>query len=247
MQNKNNIIIITGIIAAGICWQLQRHMAEVKANEPVSVLTARLNLPARIIISEDLINVRQVPRKDLRKDAIEIRAISDIKDISGRVTGAAVAQGVQLASGDLADPKVTAEVYNDQGAAYAQAGRYDKAIVLLSKAIEIAPGGVLAYYNLGNIYGKTKRYDKAIEVYSKAIGADPKLPQPYFTRASAYYEKGDMEKAIQDCSKAIEIYPGYAKAYYVRGEAYRRKGEAAKAAADEKTFKALSKNNGSKK
>ena len=241
MQNKNTVVMILGILTAGVCWQVQRHMALVKSNEPVSVLTARLDLPARVIINEDLINVRQVTRKDLRQDAIEIHAISDIKNISGRVTGAAVPKGQQLTSGDLADQKVAAEVYNDQGAALAQAGRYDKAIVLLSKAIEMAPGEVLAYFNLGNIYGKTKQYDKAIEVYSKAMAADPKLPQPYFTRGSAYYEKGDMEKAIQDCSKAIEINPDYAKAYFVRGAAYRRKGEAGKAAADEKKYKALAK------
>ena len=241
MQNKNTIVLLLGIIAAGICWLAQRHMAEVKANEPVSVLTARLNLPARVILNEDLIDVRQVPRKDLRKDAVEIRAIADIKNISGRVTAAPVPKAEQITSADLAGLKESAEVYNDQGAAYAQEGRYDKAAELLSKAIEMAPGSVLAYYNLGNVYGKTGQYDKAIEVYSKAIGANPNLPQPYFTRGSAYYEKGDMEKAIQDCSKAIELDPGYAKAYYVRGAAYRNKGERVKAAADEKKYKALAK------
>jgi ketosteroid isomerase-like protein len=71
------------------------------------------------------------------------------------------------------DYKDLPEPYNNLAVLYAASGQYDKARVVLEKALRTNPSYQTAYENLGDIYGKmaSQAYDKAL-----ALGVGTALP-----------------------------------------------------------------------
>ena len=112
-----------------------------------------------------------------------------------------------------------------KGVIYHYKKELDKAIIKLSKAIEIGSRNAMAYNDRGNVYYAKGQYDKAISDYNKAIEINPKFAAAYINRGYAYYYKGQYDQAISDYNKAIEINPMLAIAYYNRGNAYNMKGQ----------------------
>ena len=106
----------------------------------------------------------------------------------------------------------------------------EDAIANLSKAIELNPDFVDAYYFRGLVYVLEGDYDKSIADFDRVIELDPDNndsvfailtgASAYLLRAGAYYEKDDYDAAIADFDKVIEMDPGHPDAYYLRGEAH---------------------------
>ncbi len=124
---------------------------------------------------------------------------------------------------------LTYEEYFELGVDSYENDEIDNAITNLSKAIELNPDYVDAYYFRGLVYITEEDYDKAIADYTKAIELDPNNnseiakatgASAYFLRAGAYYENYDYDAAIADFDKAIEMNPGHSDAYYLRGEVH---------------------------
>ena len=92
-----------------------------------------------------------------------------------------------------------------------------------TKAIQLDPNYVLAYYNRGNAYSKKGNYDLAIADFSKAIQLDPNYEYAYCNRGLAYIYKGNYDLAIADYNKAIQLDPNSTTAYNGRGSAYKNK------------------------
>jgi len=122
------------------------------------------------------------------------------------------------------------------GLAAAQAGNYDEAIRLYTKAIESGELSQenlsIAYHNRGIAWDDKGDYDKAIVDYTKAIEINPRDANAYHNRGLAWQDKGDYERAIADYTRAIEVDPKYASAYYNRGLAWQDKGDYDRAIAD---------------
>jgi len=122
------------------------------------------------------------------------------------------------------------------GLAAAQAGNYDEAIRLYTKAIESGELSQenlsIAYHNRGIAWDDKGDYDKAIVDYTKAIEINPRDANAYHNRGIAWDDKGDYDKAIVDYTKAIEINPRDANAYHNRGLAWQDKGDYERAIAD---------------
>ncbi|MBF0609385.1 MAG: tetratricopeptide repeat protein [Magnetococcales bacterium] len=101
--------------------------------------------------------------------------------------------------------------------AHAKSERYDEAIDICKKAIEINPNDYSAYGVWGGCLTRLKRYDEAIDMYKKAIEINPNDYSAYgvwgecLTRLKRYDEAIDMYK------KAIEINPNYYQAYWLWG------------------------------
>ncbi|MFC1908307.1 tetratricopeptide repeat protein [Chloroflexota bacterium] len=126
----------------------------------------------------------------------------------------------------------TAIAANNQGLIYNNEGDYQKALVVLNKAIELDPGLALAYNNRGWSYIELGQFELAITDCNKAIELDPSLALAYSNRGRVYIELGQFELAITDCSKAIELDPDLALAYSNRGRAYIELGQYEPAIAD---------------
>ena len=64
--------------------------------------------------------------------------------------------------------------YITRGDAYYSQGKYDLAIIVYKKALELDPKNVYALNNLGDAYYKQGKYDLAISAYKKALEMNPK-------------------------------------------------------------------------
>jgi hypothetical protein len=75
------------------------------------------------------------------------------------------------------DYKDLPEPYNNLAVLYASSGQYEKARIVLEKAIRTNPSYMTAYENLGDVYGKlaSQAYDKALALGTTAPPAKSKL------------------------------------------------------------------------
>ncbi len=100
----------------------------------------------------------------------------------------------------------------------------DVAIERHSKAIELNPDFVEAYFDRAHVYLLIEDFDKAIEDFNRAIELNPDHAYTYVQRGRTYRRKGCDDRAIKDFNRAIELDPGDAFVYVQRGEAYFNKG-----------------------
>ncbi|MGB4705088.1 MAG: tetratricopeptide repeat protein [Candidatus Saccharicenans sp.] len=96
-------------------------------------------------------------------------------------------------------------------------GKYQDAISVLARDIEIEPNSILkspAYETLGLCLLKLKEYDEALAAVNKAIelGQIPR-PSTYTILGLIFWEKREINRAINAYKKAIEIDPRYVDAY----------------------------------
>ena len=104
-----------------------------------------------------------------------------------------------------------------KGATYANKGLWDEAIAEVSKAIELNPRFVEAYFARGGAYLEGKgQYDKAVSDFSKAIEINPGDADAYNNRGVAHYLNGDYDKAWKDVHKVEslgdQVHPDFLKA-----------------------------------
>lgn len=140
-------------------------------------------------------------------------------------------------SSSLAD--VTASGWIEKGVALVVEGKYNEAIEVFNKAIQLNPNDAVAYNNRGAAYGQIGNYKQQIEDCNKALQLDPKDAVAYNNRGVAYGELGNHEQEIADCTKAIELNPRLAVAYYHRGLAYQKLGNRKQAEKDKRSAYAL--------
>lgn len=106
------------------------------------------------------------------------------------------------------------ELYIWRGNALYSINEFDKAISDYSKAIDINPNYLLAYYNRGLAWINKEDYDKAIKDYDKAIEIDPNCAYAYADKASIERGLKKYDEAIENYNKAINIDPNIADTYY---------------------------------
>ena len=90
-----------------------------------------------------------------------------------------------------------------------------------SKAIELDPQYMAAYYQRGDLFMVVRKYEAAIQDYSKVIELLPNNASAYRERGDAYTCLEKYEAAISDYNKAIELNPEDAIAYMERGDIYK--------------------------
>lgn len=100
-----------------------------------------------------------------------------------------------------------AESFGNLGAAYAQLGKWDDALVALRQAIKITDKSgrtfANAHGNLGTVYfrkgdwaGSVNAFTTALEI-TRTEGKEP-IPRDIYGRAQAYEKSGDLQKAQAD-------------------------------------------------
>tara|TARA_B100000700_G_scaffold307937_1_gene385003 strand:- start:973 stop:1578 length:606 start_codon:yes stop_codon:yes gene_type:complete len=110
------------------------------------------------------------------------------------------------------------------------------AISDFSKAIEINPRSLEAYFNRGVARSRSGDYDGAISDYSKMLEINPmnfKMNfNAYYNRGSAKRKSGDYDGAISDYSKALEINPRDKRVLVNRGISKSQMGDLKGACSD---------------
>jgi tetratricopeptide (TPR) repeat protein len=103
------------------------------------------------------------------------------------------------------------------GMEYDEAGDYEIAVEMYTRAIELDPAYAEAYDKRGISFTKMLMYRKALKDFSKAIELKENYADAYNHRGIIYYCMGEFWKSITEYNKAIEIDPSIAKAYFNRG------------------------------
>ena len=107
--------------------------------------------------------------------------------MSRRTTAIAAALSVLALGSPLITAKADplADIFNDIGLELYKQGDYQGAITEYTKAIEIKPNYVMAYYNRGIAKDMLSDYRGAIADYTKAIEINPQDASTYFNRGKA--------------------------------------------------------------
>jgi len=98
-----------------------------------------------------------------------------------------------------------------------QAGKAERAVELLSKAVAVRPDVAEAHYNHGVALGDLRRYEEAVASYERAIALKSDYADAYFNRGVALAELGRPVQAIESYDRAIAFNPGYAEVHNNRG------------------------------
>jgi tetratricopeptide (TPR) repeat protein len=113
---------------------------------------------------------------------------------------------------------------------------YDKAIVHLTRAIEIGDltrsNQALAYHYRGALYLKRERTREAIADLDRALALNPRLATAYGDRGIAHRKNGNYALAIADYGEAIRLWPEWHDWYIHRGIAFSTLGRYDEAIAD---------------
>lgn len=99
MERKGVLIPLVLAIGAAVVYLMaltSREKALSQSYENATVLVARVDVPERTLLKEDLVVTKAIPRKFISQDAIEIKTPSDIKMITNLVTRVRVPKGNQL-------------------------------------------------------------------------------------------------------------------------------------------------------
>ena len=144
------------------------------------------------------------------------------------------------------DPELTADSYYEIALDRITADDADDVLVNLSKAIDLNPNYVDAYFLRGLIYGSQYDFDKAIADFEKVVELDPSHTDAKAMHADAYAARGadyalekNYDKAIADFERAIELDPDKAEfkaaaaaTYFLRGATRYEEGDNESAFAD---------------
>ena len=105
-------------------------------------------------------------------------------------------------------------IWNILGGAYATLKKFDQALKVLKKVIELNPNYVDAYYNIGVVLNDQGKIDEAIEAYQKCISLFPNYPDTYVNMGLGLKSQGKLEKAIEAFITALSIKPDHPEAYF---------------------------------
>ncbi len=109
----------------------------------------------------------------------------------------------------------------EQGLSALSQEKYDEAIKLFEKTIEIKPDLAPAYNYLGLAYKeKAEDNQKVIAAFRKSIELNPKYASPYENLGKLYYGMGEMDKAEEYCLKAVKLQPDLVSANLALGWIY---------------------------
>lgn len=112
----------------------------------------------------------------------------------------------------------TPEAYTFLGWTYAMMNRYDEAIEMCHKAIEVDPGFGNPYNDIGSYLIEQEKWEEAIPWLQKALKA-PRYDArhyPYVNLGRIYEHQGKYRLALAAYDKALDIEPLYLPASHAR-------------------------------
>ncbi|MBI3505119.1 MAG: Flp pilus assembly protein CpaB [Proteobacteria bacterium] len=104
MEKKGVLIPMVLALVAAVLYIMvltSRENAIRKSYDLVEVLTARVDIPERTVLKEDLVDHISIPRKFVAQDAFEYKTASDIKLIDNLVTQVRIPRGNQVTQSSL--------------------------------------------------------------------------------------------------------------------------------------------------
>ena len=115
------------------------------------------------------------------------------------------------------------------GVIAAVTGDHARAVELIGRAIDIAPGNAVAHNNRALAHEELGRREEALAGYDRAAALDDTYADPHFNRGNLFRHGGRLEDALRSYDNAISRRHDYAEAHGNRGivlAELRRGGEA---------------------
>jgi tetratricopeptide (TPR) repeat protein len=152
-------------------------------------------------------------------------------DIEGNLLTAQQALGVAVAiheSGHLdaakdiylkllAQNPDNADALHLLGVCAIQDKRYDEAIALIGRAIEIQADNAIFFSNLATALHGLGKYDDAAHIYRHAISLKPDYQDAYYNLGNCLFTLGSKEAAVHALKKSIELNPSHAESHLSLG------------------------------
>ncbi|RIK50595.1 MAG: hypothetical protein DCC57_11775 [Chloroflexi bacterium] len=97
--------------------------------------------------------------------------------------------------------------------AYILQRRWDKAVALLTRAVELVPDNVMLWMNLGAAQlgrletSGPRQQERAIQAYERALQIDPQAPNVHYHLGLIYKERGELSRASAFFQRALEVNP----------------------------------------
>ena len=104
MEKKGVLVPMLLAIGAAVFYLMvltSKERALAGAYENARVLVARIDIPERTVLKEDMVEVLDVPRKFMQQDAFEMKTQSDMKLIVNLVTRTRLPKGNQITQSSL--------------------------------------------------------------------------------------------------------------------------------------------------
>ncbi|MGY3453390.1 O-linked N-acetylglucosamine transferase, SPINDLY family protein [Bradyrhizobium sp. USDA 4353] len=103
------------------------------------------------------------------------------------------------------------------GVSERECGRFDQAVLLLTRAVEVDPRAADAQSDLGVALSRLGRHEDARARFERAIALKPSFPAALTHLGNALMSLFRFEEAITAHDRAIALKPDYAEAYANRG------------------------------
>ncbi|MBV8076928.1 MAG: tetratricopeptide repeat protein, partial [Planctomycetaceae bacterium] len=142
-----------------------------------------------------------------------------------KVEACPVAEEGRGASGPLRPDE--AETHNNLGAALADQGLLEAAIMSYREALRLLPEYADAFYNLGNALRLSGRYAEAVACYGQALRLRPGSTEAHNNLGTALLRLGRLSESITSLREALRLRPGYTLALINLGLALAESGRLA--------------------
>lgn len=104
-MEKNKAVMAGALVLAGAAfWAglLTGERSVSDGGETATVLVARADLPAGAVLSADLVETLELPRRYMQADSYEVRSMSDVKLVNGLAARVRIPKGNQVTQSCLA-------------------------------------------------------------------------------------------------------------------------------------------------
>ncbi len=103
-------------------------------------------------------------------------------------------------------------------------GRYEEAVEMFKKALQIKPDDPNEHNVLGSVYLHLKRFDEAAREFKMALSLNPMHIEARYNLGGVLSFQGKVNEAIEEYKKLLSINPTYIDAYYNLGIIFYHEG-----------------------
>jgi tetratricopeptide (TPR) repeat protein len=92
------------------------------------------------------------------------------------------------------------------------------------RALLLAPGHVLARYNLALVLKRVDRLDQALDQIERVLAIEPRA-EAHYTRGIIYWHQGHLDRAVEALREAVRIQPRSLEALTALGSVLKARGD----------------------
>ena len=108
---------------------------------------------------------------------------------------------------ELIKQNPTSDLFHQIGKLYNIAGRYEDAIGVLLKGMEMEPGHVLMNHQLGFAHLRLSNYEKALEYFFDVVEAQYSMPKAHLFIGESLYHLGMFKQAAEALEVSVQMAP----------------------------------------